>query len=247
MKKKIRVGAVSYLNTKPLVYGFENGRMKDEIELIFDYPSKIADDLINDSIDIGLVPIAVLPTLNECYIISEYGITCNGTVASVCLFSDVPLSEIEEVLLDFQSRTSVNLTKMLADQFWGITPTFLAAEENFINEIKGTKAGVIIGDRALKNLNQFKYVYDLGEEWHKYTGLPFVFAAWVSNKEIPEDFVERFNSAIAYGLDNITDIVDKIDFPFYDLENYFRKNIQYKLTPDAKISLDRFISYLQGH
>ena len=71
MERKIRVGAVSYLNTKPLVYGFENGEMKDEIELFFDYPAKIAAMLLNDEIDIGLIPVAVIPHLNEHYIISD--------------------------------------------------------------------------------------------------------------------------------------------------------------------------------
>lgn len=115
MAHKIRVGAVSYLNTKPLIYGFEQGKMRDEIDLLIDYPANIASQLINDKIDVGLVPVAILPLLKEHHVVSDYGIACDGEVASVCLFSDVPLHEIRTVLLDYQSRTSVALLKNTAE------------------------------------------------------------------------------------------------------------------------------------
>lgn len=104
---KIKVGAVSYLNTKPLIYGFEKGMMKDEVELVIDYPGKIAQALLDDTIDVGLVPVAIIPRMKECHIVSDYCIGANGPVASVCLFSEVPLEKITTVLLDYQSRTSV--------------------------------------------------------------------------------------------------------------------------------------------
>ncbi|HNK30623.1 MAG TPA: hypothetical protein PKG65_16940, partial [Ferruginibacter sp.] len=109
MAQKIKVGAVSYLNTKPLIYGFEQGLMKDEVELLIDYPSKIASLLQTNQVDIGLVPVAIIPTLEEHHIISDYCIGCDGEVASVCLFSEVPLAEVSTILLDYQSRTSVAL------------------------------------------------------------------------------------------------------------------------------------------
>ena len=117
---KTRVGAVSYLNTKPLIYGFEKGMMQDEVELVIDYPSKIADALVNNEIDIGLVPVAVLPQMKNHYFVGDYGIACNGEVATVCLFSEVPLEEIETVQLDYQSRTSVALLKILLKEHWKI-------------------------------------------------------------------------------------------------------------------------------
>jgi chorismate dehydratase len=113
--KKIRVGAVSYLNTKPLVYGFEQGMMSDEIDLITDYPSRIAAMLVNDEIDVGLVPVTIIHELKQHYLISDFGIACDGEVASVGLFSDVPLSKIKKILLDYQSLASVELLKVLVN------------------------------------------------------------------------------------------------------------------------------------
>src|SRR3981081_883007 len=110
---KIKCGAVSYLNTKPLVYGFQQGFMNDSMELTEDYPSRIATMLLNDEIDVGLVPVAIIPRLKEHYIIGDYCIGADGEVASVCLFSDVPIGEVEEVLLDYQRRTSVRLARIL--------------------------------------------------------------------------------------------------------------------------------------
>ncbi len=117
MERKVRVGAVSYLNTKPLIYGIEKGMIKDEAELVIDYPSKIAAMLLNDEIDVGLVPVAILPKMKEHYIISDYCIGSVGAVASVCLFSEVPLHEMKMVLLDYQSRTSVALLKVLIKEY----------------------------------------------------------------------------------------------------------------------------------
>src|SRR5437879_5085439 len=92
--EKVRVGAVSYLNTKPLVYGLEKGMMKDAVELTYDYPGKIAQSLLNHTIDMGLVPVAIIPEMNEYYLVADYCIASDGPVASVCLFSDVPVEEI---------------------------------------------------------------------------------------------------------------------------------------------------------
>jgi len=120
--RKIKVGAVSYLNTKPLIYGFQQGMMNNEIELIEDYPSSIAGMLLDNVIDVGLVPVAIIPRLKEHHIIGDYCIGTSGEVASVCLFSDVPIEQAEEVLLDYQSRTSVRLAKILLKEYWKVNP-----------------------------------------------------------------------------------------------------------------------------
>ena len=110
---KIRVGAVSYLNTKPLLYGIKRHEIINDIELIEDYPSKIAQLLIEDKIDVGLIPVAATTKLPSWHIVSDYCIGCHGAVASVCLFSNVPIEQVERVYLDYQSRTSVNLARIL--------------------------------------------------------------------------------------------------------------------------------------
>ncbi|MEO5890257.1 MAG: menaquinone biosynthesis protein, partial [Ferruginibacter sp.] len=182
MDRKIRVGAVSYLNTKPLVYGLEQGMMNESIDLFFDYPSNIAAALLNDEIDVGLVPVAIIPQMENYHIISDYCISSDGEVASVCLFSEVPINEIEMVLLDYQSRTSIELAQLLLKEYWKIKPVFKKAGVDFREKISGTTAAVVIGDRAFEQRNISAYSYDLGLAWKKLTGLPFVFAAWVSNK-----------------------------------------------------------------
>ena len=201
MDRKIRVGAVSYLNTKPLIYGFEKGKMKDEVDLIMAYPSKIAAMLSNDEIDVGLVPVAIIPELKEYYIISDYCIGSDGEVGSVCLFSEVPLEKIERILLDYQSKTSIELLKILVKKYWKINPIFINTSKDYRNEISGTTAGLIIGDRALEQRKISTYTYDLGMEWKNFTGLPLVFAAWISNKKSsidPFTFIPDFFSKCLY-------------------------------------------------
>jgi chorismate dehydratase len=244
LDRKIRVGAVSYLNTKPLIYGFEQGMMKDEVELIFDYPAKIAAALLNDEIDIGLVPVAVIPEMKKYYIIGEYCIGSEGEVASVCLFSEVPLNEIETVLLDYQSRTSVKLAQVLMKEYWKINPRIIKATDDFRSEIKNKTAAIVIGDRALEQRKISAYSYDLGLAWKEYTGLPFVFAAWVSNKPLNEAFIKAFDEANAVGLKNISEVVKANPYTVFDLKSYYTQFISYQLTDDKKTGLQEFLNYL---
>ena len=230
MAHKIKVGAVSYLNTKPLIYGFEQGMMADEIDLVIDYPANVAKLLVENKIDIGLIPVAAIPLLREHYIISDYCIGCDGEVASVCLFSQVPIHEIETILLDYQSKTSVALLQLLLKEHWKIEPTLIESSADYEKDIKGTTAGLVIGDRAFKQRLISPYIYDLGLAWKEVTGLPFVFAAWVSNKEIDADFVEQFNRANKYGLERLEEVVEKNTSPHFDLRSYYTKNIEFELS-----------------
>lgn len=244
--KKIRVGAVSYLNTKPLLYGIQQSPLIKHIVLTEDYPSRIAQKLIDNEIDIGLVPVAATLRLKEGYIISDYCIGCNGAVASVCIFSQVPMEEIERVYLDYQSKTSVNLAKILLEEYWKKNVEYIdAAAEDFRTEIKEQTAGVIIGDRALEQRKSSEYIYDLGEAWKKHTGLPFVFAAWVSNKELSPEFVEAFNRANSVGLQHLEKVIEDNTFPGFDLKNYYRNCISYNLDQEKKKGLNLYLEKLR--
>jgi chorismate dehydratase len=244
VSRKIRVGAVSYLNTKPLIYGLQKGLMAQEAVLILDYPANIAQKLLNNEIDIGLVPVAILPQMPIYYIVSDYGICCDGPVASVCLFSDVPVQNIKEVLLDYQSRTSVRLAGILLKEFWKTNPALTDTQTDFSKRIKGDVAGVVIGDRALELRNDYAYVYDLGEAWKSFTGLPFVFAAWVSNKAINPAFIDQFNAANAYGLDRLAEVIAENPVQFYDLKKYYINNIKYVLDIDKQRGMQRFLELI---
>ena len=215
------------------------------IELVEDYPAHIADMLLNGEIDLGLIPVAAIPQLPQYFIVSDYCIGTEGEVASVCLFSEVPVEEIKKVYLDYQSRTSVALLKWLMKEYWGSNAELVhAKDDNFRNEIKGTTAGLVIGDRALEQRRISTFIYDLGSEWKKITGLPFVFAAWVSTKELSMDFVEAFNKANAVGLQQLDEIIAANPFDIYDLKKYYTLHISYRLDERKKEGLKKFLSII---
>jgi len=244
LDRKIRVGAVSYLNTKPLLYGIERSPVMNEIELIIDYPASIADMLLKDEIDMGLVPVAIIPKMRASYINTEYCIGCDGPVASVCIFSDLPIDEVDTVLLDYQSRTSVALAKVLLREHWKVQPRLVDGGKDFRDHIHGSTAGVVIGDRALQQRQQSPYIYDLGEEWKFFTGLPFVFAAWVSNKPMDTGFIERFSQANQEGLAHIDEVVRENPYPVFDLHAYFTQYLDYRLDKNKRRGLDTFLKHL---
>jgi len=241
---KIKVGAVSYLNTKPLLYGIERSDIREDIELTVDYPSELAKQLREGKIDLALLPVAAMPSIPNARIVSDYGIAAEGNVVSVALFSQVPLEQIEAVYLDYQSRTSVRLAQLLLENHWKKNVEYRPANEHYIEYINGTAAGVIIGDRALKQLNNFEYIYDLSAAWNAYTGLDFVFAAWVANKELDVNFIERFNKANAVGLDHLEEIVAANPFPYYDLHEYYTDNIKFLLDAEKKRGLSKFLELI---
>ena len=241
---KIKVGIVNYLNAKPLIYGIQRAPVADQLLLIDDYPAKIAQMLVAGTIDVGLVPVAVIPHLKEHHIITDYCIGCEGPVASVCIFSEVPLEKVEKVLLDYQSRTSVALAKVLLRKFWKMEVELVDTKDDYRSQIKGTTAGVVIGDRALAQRKVSPYIYDLGEAWIEMTGLPFVFAAWVSNKQLPADFIEAFGEANKLGLQHIDNTVVENPYPVFDLHAYYTKHISYELTPNKRKGLEKFLEFL---
>jgi len=243
LDKKWRIGAVSYLNTRPLLLGMEQSPFCDSIDLVKSYPAQIAQDLLDGIIDIGLIPVAIMPLLSNPQIVSKYVIGTVGEVASVALFSQVPMDQIKKVYLDYQSRTSVQLAKLLLRKYWNKEVEFLIATEGYINEISGTTAGVIIGDRALTSLSSFEHIYDLGLAWKQHTGLPFVFAAWVANKPIPSEFIEAFDAANGYGLKHLDEVIALIPATeqVYDLHKYYTENISYELTPEKRAGLKLFL------
>ena len=244
LDKRIRVGAVSYLNTRPLIFGVKRSGLVNRIDLIEDYPSKIAAMLLNDEIDVGLIPVAVIPQMKQHFIVTDYCIGAEGEVASVALFSEVPMEQIEKVVLDYQSKTSVSLAKILLKEYWKKNVVFEDAKEDFIDHINGTTAAVVIGDRALQLTHHSKYVYDLGLAWKSFTGMPFVFAAWIANKPLDEAFLDAFNRANAYGIKHMEEVLAEVSFADYDLKKYYTKNISYELTDQKIEALQKFISML---
>jgi chorismate dehydratase len=247
LDKKLRVGIVSYLNTRPLIYGLRLPPVSEQIELIEEHPARLADMLISGEIDLGLIPVAAIPQLKEYYIVGDYCIGSEGEVASVCLFSEVPVQEIKKVYLDYQSRSSVALLQWLMKEYWGIHPEIIhAADDSFRKEIKGTSAGLVIGDRAFEQRKISTFIYDLGAEWRSITGLPFVFAAWVSNKPLPAAFIKTFNEANELGLNHIDEIVTANPFELYDLKKYYNLHISYTLDERKREGMRLFLQHISN-
>ncbi len=201
--KKVRVSCVSYLNSKLFLYGLQNHPISNSIELSLDHPRECAEKLMDGRADIGLVPVASLLRIPNYHIITNKCIGADGDVRSVMLFSRVPIEQIETILLDYQSMTSVNLCKVLCDELWNINPVFKDALPGYEKTINGTTAAVVIGDRALEMLDTFEYAYDLAGSWKQLTGLPFVFACWTSNRLLDDEFVQQFDSTLELGLSNM--------------------------------------------
>ena len=245
MDRKIRIGAVSYLNTKPLIYGLKDRHINNEIELVMEYPAKIAQMLVDDDIDIGLVPVAIIPTLKSPFILTDYCIGCDGAVASVSIFAEKPIEELTTILLDYQSRTSVLVAKILVKQYWKLNIEWIETSgEDYRDQIKGNVGGLVIGDRAFQQQKISPFMYDLGEAWKKHTGLPFVFAAWISNKEIQESFINQFNLTMVDGLNHLEQIVTDNKRDDVNLMDYYTKFIGYHLDEDKRKGLSLFLKMI---
>ena len=243
----IKITAVSYLNTKPLLYGLIKSGLSKEIDLQLDIPSECARKLASAEVDMGLVPVAVIPELTNPHIISDYCIGTVGSVKTVCIFSHCPIAEMTHLYLDYHSRTSVELVQVLLREHWGLAPALIPAKPGFEEKIAGTTGAVIIGDRAIGMEDKCEYIYDLGEAWMAYSGLPFVFAAWVSNKPMDERFIKKFNAALKLGVEDIPNLMYILPTPVqgFDLKKYFTENISYELDAAKRKGLDLFLQLMK--
>jgi chorismate dehydratase len=177
MKRKIRIGAVNYLNTKPLIYDLE--QLAPEAELILDLPSRLADDMRKEKLDVALIPIIEYFRGEAYRVVPDISIASNGPVLSVTLFSKKPWPEIGSVALDEGSRTSAALTQILLRKRYGVKAEIVHLPITASADDVATDAVLLIGDRAMHAcLPGFPFAFDLGQEWHDWTGLPFVYAVW---------------------------------------------------------------------
>ena len=249
-QKPIRITAVSYLNTKPFLYGLLQSDISQEIELSLDIPSVCAQKLRDGEADLGLIPVAGIPELETPHIVSNYCIGAVGAVKTVCIFSDVPLHQIETLYLDYHSRTSVELTKILLEKYWFASPLLLKSDDTYLEKLGGTTAGLAIGDKTIDLDKKFRFVYDLGEAWENYTGgLPFVFAAWISCKPLDETFLKKFNKALETGLKHIPELIYLLPTQEngFDLKEYFTKYISYDFDAKKHKALRRFLSEINSN
>ncbi len=236
---KTKVSVVSYLNSKVFIKGLvPNAQHQFDISL--DIPSLCAQKLIENTVDIGLIPIAVIPEIANATIISNYCISADGAVNSVFLFSNTKLPLINKIYLDKHSRTSNLLCIILASEYWNLKVVF--TDEN-LDEIslKEGEAFVLIGDRTFDKINTFSTQLDLAEQWKAYTGLPFVFAAWVSNKKIEEEVLQQFNTLLQDGFLFLEDVISENTLSFFDVNDYLKNKIEYNLNDEKRKAIELYL------
>lgn len=243
MESIVNIAAVCYSNTYPFVYGIEKSGLVKDYRLQLVHPVGCAENFISGKADIALLPVGALRLLPEHNIITDLCIGASQEVKSVLLVSNKPLQNIKTIALDSESATSVRLCKVLASEFWNINPDWMNVKiENYL-DFPQADAFVVIGDKAFEMSSHFSYQYDLAAEWYNYTGLPFVFAVWVSRPQVSPNFIEKLNSALHFGVNNIADVVKYFSNQFngnFDLENYLSQCIDYRFDELKKESLKKF-------
>jgi chorismate dehydratase len=175
--RRIRVGAIDYLNATPLLHDLQ--RLAPDIDLLLDVPSRLADLLDAGDLDVALIPAIELFRTGGYRFLPDIAIASRGAVLSVTLFSRAPWQKIRRVAIDPSSRTSAALTQILLHKRHGARPEVMPLPQDCPAEKVDADAVLLIGDRALRAcLPGFAYAFDLGQQWHDWTGLPFVYAVW---------------------------------------------------------------------
>ncbi len=243
---KIKISAVSYTNTKPFLYGLQHTDIINKIDLSLDIPADCAQKLIDNKVDIGLIPVAATLNIPEWHIVSDYCIGAVGAVNSVFIFSNCEIHDIKTLQLDPESRSSNNLARVLLKNYWKLSPELVTDAPDYSSSTNKNTAFVQIGDRTFGKTGDYPYVYDLAEEWQKFTGLPFVFAAWISNKPIPAKFIEEFNTSLKYGLDHRVQLFAELPpRPDFDIQDYLMHKIDFQLTEAKKQALFLFLDHIK--
>lgn len=244
MSRRIRIGAVTYLNTKPLIY--QLGQLAPEAEVVLDLPSRLADQLSAGKLDVALIPIVEVFRGEGYRLLPDMAIASNGPVLSVTVFSKVPWQQIRTLALDEGSRTSAALVQVLLRKRYGRTVETRPFLMNQPAEECEADAVLLIGDRAMKAaLPGYQYSYDLGQEWTEWTGLPFVYAVWAVRPGLDLGPVAAaLLESKRRGIENVAEIAWneaqqlQLDAPF--CRRYLTNIIKFDLGPSEWEGLRRF-------
>jgi chorismate dehydratase len=240
----LRLGAVSYLNTKPLVYGLDEHPAQFEVR--FDVPSKCATLLHEGQVDLGLIP-AIEYLRADYRIVPDVSIASDGDVATVALFTRRPIAQVRSIALDSSSRTSVALTRVLCANHWRIEPSLMPAEPDLDAMLAGADAALVIGDPAfaIDAASRGVTKIDLGAAWKAMTGLPFVYAMWVGRPGAATPAECRaLQQARDRGVAHLPEIARAVGTGDALLERrslvYLRDNLKYGLGDREAAGLRRF-------
>lgn len=248
--RRLRISAISYLNTAPLMWDFEHGSAGSAFDISYTLPSQCAAALREGSADIGIIPAAAYAAIPGLMILPGLAIASRRAVRSILLVSNLPLERVRTVALDTSSMTSVALTKVLFARLWGGKPTFSAMAPDLEQMLKQHDAGLVIGDPALKVDRSRYQTYDLGTEWHRWTGKPFVYAFWAVRQAALQDtsldLAAIFQESRNHGLqrENLDQIVrewtPRLGLREVEVKNYLTDSIHYYLDPPCLDGLQLF-------
>jgi cyclic dehypoxanthinyl futalosine synthase len=199
----LRLAAVSFFNTWPITYGIEHAGLGHGLfHLSYDLPARCAEALWNDTADLALLPLGALgPHLEEVRLVPGVAIASRGKVGTVLLLGEQPREALDTIYLDGASRTSQLLIRLLMKS-WKLNPRFLSVDhDQVLSSIKGRHGALLIGDPCFAAAKNYPYVYDLGQAWTTWTGLPFVYAAWVGRPDrVSPEEVQQLQESLAMGL-----------------------------------------------
>jgi chorismate dehydratase len=268
--RRLRISAISYLNTAPLMWDFEHGEAGSEFEISYTLPSACARALEAGTADIGIIPAAAYAQVPGLLVLPGVAIASRRPVRSILLVSRVPVEKIRTVALDTSSMTSVALTKILFEKWLGGGRTFTSIAPNIDQMLADHDAGLLIGDPALQIDRSRYYTLDLAEEWIRHTGKPFVFAFWAirqnaiqqdasedsrsrpsaagSDAAVP-DLAQVFQQSRDHGLESAS--LDQITRKWAaqlgisqsDVRSYLTENIYYHLDAPCLEGLELFYRY----
>ena len=241
--EKIKVSIVSYSNTIPFLYGLKSSDLYNEIDLSYDIPSVCAEKLNHREVDISLLPVAAVRNFK---IITDYCLGGYGKIKSVLLLGNNNIKQIKKIYLDYHSRTSALLTKILSKNLWKIQPEFIDTSPGFENkQYSKDEAILLIGNRALMYSEKYMLRLDLAEQWFQLTSLPFVFAVWATNKQIPDSFIHSFSAALKFGTEHIDRAVKEIPSPLSEklLYDYLSNDISFFFDQKKKEAMKLYFNY----
>jgi chorismate dehydratase len=248
---QMQIGAVSYLNSRPLIEGLEG--LLPSANLVLDYPSRLADALSNGQLDVALIPSIEYFRRPGYEVISDACVAARGEVLSVKLYCRVHPGQIRTLALDEGSRTSAALTKVILAERYGVIPKTEPLRMESTTTDSGADAVLLIGDRAMHSPEEsFVKVMDLGQFWYDWTGLPFVFAMWVARREVNTEGVdEALSHARDLGIANVADIAreeaPRLGISETLAHTYLTRNLHYHLTSAERSGLKLFSELAAQH
>lgn len=244
MAVNTKIIAVSYLNTIPFIYGLRH-HSNLGADLLLAPPATCYQNFVEGKADIALMPAAMVPSLADAEIVTDYCIGAVGKVRTVVVVSNSPIAQVRRIFLDAHSKTSVQLCGYLAKNLWKIEPEWHAMEDySMLDNAEQGDAFLLIGDKVFDNEGRFAYSYDLAEEWHKATKMPFTFAVWVARKGLSYEVRDELQAAFTYGMEHIYEAILESGYAEREYAyEYLTENIDFLFDIQKHNALKKFWDY----